>query len=130
MYRQNELLLSIPLALYSAIRIRSLIGPNTLKNAWLGLFALIAAGYPVAETLSHRGGGGAVRVVILAGYCALPLLLYLVMTVLAVDAGVGLLRLTGLASKETVRSPRFKARRLAVSLVVPLAVVVLGFANH
>lgn len=130
MYLQNELLLSIPLALYCAIRIRSLIGSRALKNAWLGLFALIAAGYPVAETLSHRGGGGAVRVVILAGYCALPLLLYLVMTVLAVDAGVGLLRLTGLASKETVRSPRFKARRLAVSLVVPLAVVVLGFVNH
>jgi predicted MPP superfamily phosphohydrolase len=52
------------------------------------------------------------------------------MTVVAVDAAVGLMRLARLASKEAVRSPRFKALRLAVSLIVPALIVVLGAVNH
>lgn len=130
MYLENELLLSIPLALYVVLRVRSLFGPKWLKNLWTVVFVLIAAAYPVAETLSHRGGDGFLAVFVLAGYFALPLLLYLVMTVLAVDAVIGLLRLTGLVSRPSVRSPRFKARRLAVCLAVPVLVVVLGAINH
>src|SRR5512138_44373 len=103
MYLENELLLSIPFAIYVCLRVRSLIPSKLLKNLWIALFALIAAAYPVAETLSHRGGGGFLDALVLAGYYALPLLLYLVMTVIAVDIAVGLLRLTRLASREAVR---------------------------
>lgn len=130
MYLENELLLSIPLALYVCLRVRSLIPSKLFRNLWIILFVLIAAAYPVAETLSHRGGGGFLAALVLAGYYALPLLLYLVMTVIAVDIAVGLLRLTRLASREAVRAPRFKAWRLAVSLAVPVLVVVLGAVNH
>lgn len=130
MYLQNELLLSLPAALYAGLRVRSLFATRLLKDLWTVVFVLIAAAYPVAETLSHRGGGGVLDALVLAGYYALPLLLYIVMTVIVVDITVGLLRLTGLASRETVRSPRFKAWRLVFSLAVPLAVVVLGAANH
>ncbi len=130
MYLQNELLLSAPLALYVCLRIRSLLGPRLLKNLWIALFVLISAAYPVAETLSHRSGNRWTHALTLAGYYALPLLLYLVLTVIPVDAAVGLLRLAGVASRETVRSPRFRTWRLAVSLGVPILVVAFGAINH
>ena len=130
MYLQNELLLSAPLALYVCLRIRSLLGPRLLKNLWIALFVLISAAYPVAETLSHRSGNRWTNALTLAGYYALPLVLYLVLTVIPVDAAVGLLRLAGVASRETVRSPRFRTWRLAVSLGVPILVVAFGAINH
>ena len=130
MYLQNELLLSAPLALYVCLRIRSLLGPRLFKNLWVALFVLISAAYPVAETLSHRSGNRWTNILTLAGYYALPLVLYLVLTVIPVDAAVGLLRLAGVASRETVRSPRFKTWRLAVSLGVPILVVAFGAINH
>ena len=74
-------------------------GPSSesrlLKNLWTALFVLIAAAYPVAETLSHGTGTGWTHALVLFGYYALPLLLYLVLTVIPVDVAVGLLRLTG-----------------------------------
>jgi predicted MPP superfamily phosphohydrolase len=130
MYLENVLLLSIPLVLYACLRTRSLIGPKVLKNLWTVLFLAIAAGYPVAETLSHRTGDGVLSVLVLLGYYALPLLLYIVMTVLVVDAAVGVLRLARLVSREEVRSPRFKSWRFAASLGIPILVVVLGAVNH
>ncbi len=130
MYLQDEILLSLPLALYACFRVRRLIGPTWLKNLWTGLFALIAAGYPAAETLSHGQAGGLADAAVFLGYVALPLYLYLILTVIAVDAATGLLRLTGLASREAMRSPRSKGRRLAVLSALPVLVVVLGAVNH
>jgi uncharacterized protein len=130
MYLENELLLSIPLALYVCLRVRSLFGPKWLKNLWVLAFVLVAAAYPVAETLSHRNGGRLLSALVLAGYFALPFLLYFIITVLVIDAAIGLLRLTRVLSKPSVRAPRFKAWRLAACLVVPVLVVVLGAVNH
>jgi predicted MPP superfamily phosphohydrolase len=130
MYLQNELLLSAPLALYVCFRIRALWGPKLLKNLWTALFVVIAVAYPVAETLSHGSGNRWTNAVTLAGYYALPLLLYLILTVIPVDAVAGVLRFTGVVSRETVRSPRFRAWRLAVSLGVPVLAVAYGAINH
>ncbi len=130
MYLQNELMLAIPLALYACFRIRALIGSKSLKNLWTVLFVFVAAAFPLAELLAHRLGRSWTGRLVLSGYYGLPLLLYLIMTVFAVDLVVGLLRLTGIASREAVRAPRSKTWRLAVSLGVPLLVVVLGAINH
>lgn len=130
MYLQNELLMAVPLALYVGLRVRSLLGSKLLKNLWTALFLLIAAAYPVAETLSHGPGRGWTDALVLAGYYALPLLLYLIMTVILVDIVVGLLQLVRAASRETVRSRPFRSWRLAVSLGLPIVVVVLGAINH
>ena len=130
MYLQNELLMAAPLALYVGLRVRSLLGSKLLKNLWTALFLLIAAAYPVAETLSHGTGRGWTGALVLAGYYALPFLLYLIMTVILVDIVVGLLRLIRAASRETVRSGPFRSWRLAVSLGLPVLVVVFGAINH
>jgi hypothetical protein len=130
MYLQNELLLSAPLVLYVGLRVRALFGTRLLKNLWTALFVLMAVAYPAAEALSHGTGNRWINALVLIGYYALPLLLYLVLTVVPVDLAVGLLRLAGIASRDTVRSRRFRMWRLAVSLGVPLLVVAFGAINH
>jgi predicted MPP superfamily phosphohydrolase len=130
MYLQNELLLAAPLALYACLRVRSLFGSKLLKNLWTVLFVLIAAAYPLAETLSHGTGDGWTAAFVLLGYYALPFLLYLIMTVILVDILAGVMRLAGAASRETVRSGRLRFWRLAVSVGVPILVVAFGAINH
>lgn len=130
MYLQNELLMATPLALYAGLRVMSLIAPKVLKVLWAGLFVLLAAGYPAAETLSHRAGDGWAGAAALLGYYALPLLLYLVLTVVGVDVVIGSLRLVGALTRETVASRRFRNRRLAVSLSLPALLVLYGAVNH
>ena len=130
MYLQNELILASPLALYAGVRIMSLIAPKLLKILWAGLFVLLAAGYPVAEALSHGAGNGAAEAVVLSGYYALPLLLYLVLTVIGADIVIGSLRLVGALSRETVASRRFRTGRLALCLSLPALFVLYGAVNH
>jgi predicted MPP superfamily phosphohydrolase len=130
MYLQNELLIATPLFLYAFFRVRSLLPSRTLRTLWIPVFVLVAGGFPLAELLAHSTGRGLAGRVLLAGYYGLPFLLYLIMTVLSVDGLVGLARLTGLVSRDAVRSPRFKARRLAVTLGLPVLVVALGAVNH
>ncbi|MEN6560152.1 MAG: metallophosphoesterase [Acidobacteriota bacterium] len=129
MYLQNEMLLASPFVLYACLRVRSLIGPRRLKNLWTAAFLVIAVAYPAAETLSHGRKTAWSEAVVLAGYYALPLLLYIVMAVAAVDLAAGLLRLSGVASREAMRSRRSRNWRLAVSLAVPVLVVALGAVN-
>jgi predicted MPP superfamily phosphohydrolase len=130
MYLQNELLLSIPLVVYVCLRIRSLIVNKVLKNLSTALFILLAAGYPVAERMSHGTGDGWADAAILIGYDALPLMLYLIMAVVLADIAIGALRLSRILSKETVRSTRFRRWRLALVLAIPALVVIYGIVNH
>jgi predicted MPP superfamily phosphohydrolase len=130
MYLLNELLFLSPLAVYVGWRIRSLIGRRLFKNLSTLLFLFIMMAYPAAESLSHRAEIGWTRYLILAGYYALPLLLYLVLVVVFSDSVIGVLRLSGVISKETVRRPGFRAVRLWCVLAAPVLVVTYGIWNH
>jgi len=130
MYLGNEMLMAMPLALYAAWRVFSLFGSRVLKITWIIFFLALVAGYPVAESLSLGGGEGWAAAVVLLGYYALPLLLYLILAVLAIDLVIGGLRLTGVLTRATAASPRFKTIRLALSLALPALFVVYGAVNH
>ncbi len=129
MYLFNELLMSVPLVIYVAWRLRTLIARPVLKNLSTALVALLAAGYPAAESLSHGTIGGALKLLVLAGYYALTLVLYLTLTVILTDLAIAALRLSRTVRRETVRSDRFRLRRLAVVLAVPTLVVAAGIVN-
>ena len=129
MYLFNELLMSVPLVIYVAWRLRTLIARPAWRNLSTILVALLAAGYPAAESLSHGTIGGALRLLVLAGYYALPLVLYFTMTVLLTDLAVVILRLSKAVTRETVRSDKFRLRRLALVLAVPTLVVAAGIVN-
>jgi predicted MPP superfamily phosphohydrolase len=129
MYLFNELLMSIPLVIYVAWRLRTLIARPALRNLSTIGVALLAAGYPAAESLSHGTIGGALKLLVLAGYYALPLVLYFAMTVLLTDLAVAILRLSKAVTREKVRSDKFRLRRLAFVLAVPTLVVAAGIVN-
>ena len=118
------------LFLYVCLRIRTLLGSKVLRNISTGFFFLLAAGYPIAETLARRTGNGWVGALILLGYCALPLLLYLIMALILADLAIGSLRLTGAVSRETVQSRRFRRCHLLLCLTLPVLFVVYGAINH
>jgi len=129
MYLFNELLMSVPLVIYAAWRLRTLIARTAWKNLSTILVALLAAGYPAAESLSHGTIGGGLKLFVLAGYYALPLVLYFIMTVLLMDLVVAVLRMSKAVTRETVRGEKFRLRRLVFVLSVPALVVAAGIIN-
>lgn len=130
MFLLNELVLSLPFAIYTYVRVLRLSARTSTRLFLTAGFAILLAGFPVAETLSHRGAGGWGKIVMIVGYDALPLLLYLVLTVVASDIAIAAARLFGILSRDAVGRPRFRQVRLAVALVVPVLVVAAGIANY
>jgi len=130
MYLLNELLFLSPLAVYVAWRIRSLIPRRAFRNLSTVLLLLLVAGYPAAERLAHGPLSGGKRHLVIAGYYALPLLLYLVLAVVLSDAVICACRLTRVLSRETVRRPAFRGRRLAFLIAAPAIILAYGIWNH
>ena len=106
MFLLNELILSSPLAIYTYIRVLRLFSRNASRVLFTAGFVVLLAGFPIAETLSHRGAGGLAKIVMIAGYDALPLLLYLILTVIVSDLAIAVARLLKVISREAVRRPR------------------------
>ncbi len=130
MYLLNELILSSPLIIYSLFRIRWLFARRATKLSLTFFFAFLVLGYPVAETLSHGGDTGWTRYPMVVGYCALPFLLYLVITVVLADLILGVLLLLRFVSKPTLRRPGFAAAQLCLFLVTPTVIVIAGVVNN
>jgi hypothetical protein len=131
MYLMNELLFLSPLAVYVAWRIRSLLPRRALKNLSTALYLLLVLGYPAAERLAHDSPvSGGTRVLVMAGYCALPFLLYLVLAAVFCDAVIGALRLTRILSRKTVRRPAFRRTWLTFLLAAPALILGYGIWNH
>ncbi|MGZ4887451.1 MAG: hypothetical protein ACXVJK_06555, partial [Candidatus Aminicenantales bacterium] len=74
MFLLNELLLLSPLVVYAFLRVLWLIKSKAPRILFGAFFVLLIAAFPTAETLSHRGAGGWLKGVMIAGYDALPLL--------------------------------------------------------
>ena len=129
MWLLNKLIFSIPLIIYVCLRIRKLLAGKFYKNISTALFLFLVLAFPLAEILSHRAGPAWIRVLMNIGYYTLPLLLYLVLTVVLTDLLIGLLRLTKVLSKERVFRSGFRRFRLGVVVFVPMIVVVLGILN-
>ena len=129
MYLFHELLLLSPLGIYVYYRLKTLLASRVLKNILTAVFLLLFAGYPLAETLSHRTAPAWTKPIMLFGYYCLPILLYLAMTVIFADLIVGAARLLKVISRETVRGEKFRKIRLAVVLAIPAAIMTYGLAN-
>lgn len=129
MYLSEYFLYFSPLIVYVAWRLWTLIGSKVLKPVSTVLYALLVASYPFAELISRGFTGRAKRTIAALAYDGLPALLYLALTVVAVDLFVGLGRLLRIVSRERVRSSRFRRARLAVTLLIPTAVMIGGIVN-
>ncbi|MDP2914973.1 MAG: metallophosphoesterase [Candidatus Aminicenantes bacterium] len=129
MWLLNELIFSIPLIIYVCLRIRKLLARKLYKNISTALFLFLVLAFPLAEILSHRAGPSWIRALMNIGYYTLPLLLYLVLTVVLTDLLIGLLRMLKVLSKEKVNGRRFRRFHLGFVVILPLVVVVLGILN-
>jgi hypothetical protein len=130
MFLLNEILLFTPLIVYVYFRVRALIPKGAGRIAWACATILLIAGFPIAESLSHRGGEGWARHLMIACFYALPLLLYLVLVVVLFDLMIGAARLLGLFTRAKIGSPGFRKARLSVYWAVPVLIVAGGILNY
>jgi len=129
MYLFNEMLLMTPAVLYAGLRLGRLLRGKAARIVFALLYILLLPAFPLAEGLAHGRGSGWTTFLITAGYDALPYLMYLVMTVVLADLVIGILRLTGFLSAETLRRPRVRTIRFWGMLLIPALVVAAGILN-
>ena len=130
MFLLREILYCAPLIVYAGFRIWTLIPQRLSKIFFLIVYVLLVLAFPLAERLSHTSGMEWADFLMIAGYFSLPLLLYLILSVIVLDLALGVARLTRLLSKETARSPGFRRIRLFLVLLVPVAVVIIGAVRN
>ncbi len=130
MFLLREILFSSPLIIYSGFRIWKLISQRFFRILFIIVYILLVLTFPLAEILSHHVGTGWSKFIIIAGYFSLPLLLYLLLSVILLDLALGLARLTKILSKATVKRRGFRLARLFLVLVMPVAVVVIGAGQN
>jgi uncharacterized protein len=130
MFLLRQILFCAPLILYAGFRIWKLIPQKRFKILFIFVYILLVLAFPLAEKLSHDSGMGRANSIVVAGYFSLPLLLYLMLFVIVLDLALGVARLTGILSRETVNHKRFRRARLFLVLAVPVAVVVIGAVRN
>jgi uncharacterized protein len=130
MYLLSELILFSPIIVYVCIQARKLVPGSGLKRIFVGLYVLLFFGYPLAELISHREISSWDRYLILCGYYCLPYLLYLTLSVVAIDLVILLARAARFLKLEIVSMPSFQSVRLASYLLIPAMIVIWGSWNN
>lgn len=130
MYLLFELIIFSPLIFYACVQVRKLVPGAGLKRILVALYILLFLGYPLAEMLSHREMGPWDRYLVLPGYYCLPYLLYITLSVAAIDLVLMLARALRLLTAEVICRPKFRFIRLASYILIPAAIVVWGSWNN
>lgn len=130
MYLLTEFILFIPLIVYACIQVQKLIPGSKLRHIFLCIIVFLFIGYPAAEGAAHSQVGTWAQALIFAGYFCLPLLLYIVLTVVAVDLLILIGRWTRLIRPEVLSLSRFRYFRLACYLIIPAFIVAFGAWNN
>jgi predicted MPP superfamily phosphohydrolase len=130
MFLLRQILFCAPLIIYAGFRIWTLIPQRLFKILFTIIYLLLIVAFPLAETLSHRSGMEWAHGIRIGGYFSLPLLLYIMLSVIVLDMALGVALLTRVVSKETVRQRRFRRAWLFLILVIPVAVVLVGAVRN
>ncbi len=115
---------------YVFIRLRTTCPSPVLRKLLIPFFLLLVAAFPAAEMLSHNVGWGQDKMILMAGYCVLPYILYLFLGVLVMDFLLVLNRIARVVPESTVHGPKARAIRFGVLLALPLAVIAAGRINY
>jgi uncharacterized protein len=130
MYLLFELIFFSPIIVYACIQTRKLISGSVPKRIFVVLYVLLFLGYPLAELISHQKIGPWDRYLVLSGYYCLPYLLYITLSVIAIDLVIILARTIRLLNSETVSKPMFRFARLAGYILIPAVIVIWGSWNN
>jgi hypothetical protein len=82
------------------------------------------------EMLSHSKYGDISNSLLITGYCSLPFLLYLFLSVLLRDILLGINRLFKFVSADVLRSTKVKIVTVWILFLLPLLVVIYGRLNY
>jgi predicted MPP superfamily phosphohydrolase len=126
MFLLKEIFFCSPLIIYVGFRIWKLTPQRASKILLIIFYSCLVLAFPLAEKLSHASGMGWANFIMIAGYFSLPLLLYLVLSVILLDLAIGFAWVTRILSKETVKGQRFQRVWLFLILAVPMTIVVVG----
>lgn len=117
------------LLVYAGVRLRMLASTKKLKNLTTIAFLILVFIFPAAESIAYRGGPEWARILLKISHYTLPVLLYLVLTIVIADLVIGVFRLTGVLAKEKIQTPRFRRFRLGLAFLIPLLVIPAGIWN-
>jgi predicted MPP superfamily phosphohydrolase len=130
MYLLTEMILFFPLIVYACIRVGKLIPRSDVRHIFISLYVFLFLGYPLAELISHRQASDWARPLVICGYYCLPYLLYIVLSVVAIDLAVALARSLKLVHRETVSGSIFRFVRLGLYVTIPALIVAGGAWNN
>ncbi len=130
MFFQIGFAIFLVLNTYTYLRIRSIIRGRRGRIILTAGYVLLVLSFPLIEVLAHSAAAGRVHSLLLAGYLTLPLMLYLFLTVLALDLLKGLNRLLKIVAPEDVAGHRGRRIQLGILVVLPVAIVIGGLINN
>jgi len=126
MFLLRQFLICLPLLIYAGFRIWVLTPRRLFKLLFAIIYLLLIVAFPVGDTVSRRLSTEWAAVVRMGSYFSLPLLLYVMLSVVVLDLAVGLALLTRVVSRERVREKRFRRIWLFLILAIPVALIGVG----
>lgn len=128
-FRLALVILLLP-SLYVYLRLLPLFSTRRHKAIFtFFLLCLILA--PLAtEMLSHSKYGDISNLLLITGYCSLPFLLYVFLSVLLRDILLGINRLFKFVSADVLRKTRVRMMTVSILFLLPLLVVVYGRLHY
>jgi len=126
MFLLRQFLICLPLLIYAGFRIWVLTPRRLFKLLFAIIYLLLIVAFPVGDTVSRRLSTEWAAVVRMGSYFSLPLLLYVMLSVVVLDLAVGLALLTRVVSRERVRERRFRRIWIFLILAIPVALIGVG----
>ena len=111
---------------YVLLRIGALVTHWGFRISLAAGFILIVAAFPVTEALSHSTASLWLDPVLMAGYCALPFLLYLFLLVMLLDLFRLFNRFARVIRQDVLSGRRFRTASLSLLLAIPAVTVAAG----
>lgn len=124
------LALYVLISIYVWLRMKRYLPRPWPRRAFTAAHVLLVLAFPVSQWISHTSGSEWIHAAARVGQYAMPYWLYLFLFVAVHDALVGLGRLLKILTRDTLQGRRFQLASLAALLVLPLAVVIVGYVHN
>jgi predicted MPP superfamily phosphohydrolase len=128
-FRLGLVILLLP-SLYVYFRLLPLFSTRRHRILFTLFLLCLLAPSLGTEMLSHSTYGDSSNVLLITGYCSLPFLLYVFLSVLLRDILLGMNRLFKFVSADVLKSTRVRKATIWIVLLFPLLVVVNGRLHY
>lgn len=126
MFLLSILVIYLAPVIYTYFRVKSLFLHKSHKWVFTVFYIILAQGFFMAEILSHNNAAGWIKYVILAGFYALPFMLYLFLLTLLFDILRGINYLLKIVPAAVIKGRKFRVASLWILFVIPAAIVAVG----